>query len=54
MTDNGGYVEMMMILMFETVHCIALYKPKQPSVTNKIARIGRNTGVANLMMMIII
>ena len=25
-----------------------LYKPKQPSVTNKIARIGRNTGVANL------
>ena len=25
-----------------------LYKPKQPSVTNRIARIGRNTGVPNL------
>ena len=31
-----------------------LYKPKQPSVTNKIARNGRNTGVANLNCMIII
>ena len=25
-----------------------IYKPKQPSVTKRIARIGLNTGVANL------
>ena len=52
MSENGVYVE------YDDddndVWDGALYKPKQPSVTNRIARNGRNTGVANLINMMII